>query len=78
MPFIGGHIWLVLILLVIVLIVMGPGKLPDVGHGLGRAIRDFRHSSRDLAAAPSDAAKPPAIPAADQVHPPAPPPLPHA
>lgn len=48
MPFIsGGHIWLLLILLVVVLIVWGPGKLPEVGSGLGRAIREFRKASSD-------------------------------
>jgi sec-independent protein translocase protein TatA len=49
MPFIGGgHMWLVLVLLVVVLIVWGPGKLPDVGSGLGRAIREFRRTSSDV------------------------------
>lgn len=46
MPFInGGHIWLIAILLIIVLIIWGPGKLPDVGSGLGRAIHEFRKAS---------------------------------
>ena len=49
MPFIGGgHIWLMLILLVIVLIVWGPGKLPEMGAGIGRAIREFRHASAEV------------------------------
>jgi sec-independent protein translocase protein TatA len=49
MPFIGGgHIWLVAILLVVVLIIWGPGKLPDIGSGMGRAIREFRRTSRDV------------------------------
>ena len=48
MPFVNsGHIWLLAILLVIVLIIWGPGKLPDVGSGLGRAIREFRKASND-------------------------------
>lgn len=48
MPFVStGHIWLLLIVLVVVLIIWGPGKLPDVGSGLGRAIREFRKSSSD-------------------------------
>jgi sec-independent protein translocase protein TatA len=46
MPFVGsGHIWLIGILLIIVLIVWGPGKLPEVGSGLGRAMREFRKTS---------------------------------
>jgi sec-independent protein translocase protein TatA len=33
-----------IIILVVVLIVMGPRKLPETGAALGRAIRDFRHA----------------------------------
>ena len=43
MPFVGtGHIWLLLIVLALVLIVKGPGKLPEMGAGMGRALREFR------------------------------------
>jgi TatA/E family protein of Tat protein translocase len=48
MPGIGvGHWWIIAIVLVIVLIIWGPGKLPDVGSGLGRAIREFRKASSE-------------------------------
>ena len=48
MPFVGtGHVWLLGIVLVVVLIIWGPGKLPDVGSGMGRAIREFRKASSD-------------------------------
>jgi len=47
MSFVGGHWWLILIVLAIVLIVYGPGKLPDVGAGMGRAIREFRKASSE-------------------------------
>jgi TatA/E family protein of Tat protein translocase len=48
MPFVGtGHMWLLGILLIIVLIIWGPGKLPDVGAGMGRAIREFRKASTE-------------------------------
>jgi sec-independent protein translocase protein TatA len=48
MPFVGtGHMWLLGILLIIVLIIWGPGKLPDVGAGMGRAIREFRKASSE-------------------------------
>ncbi len=51
MPLLGtGHIWLLGILLVIVLIIWGPGKLPDVGSGMGRAIREFRKASAETKA----------------------------
>ena len=47
MPGIFDHWYILLILLVIVLIIWGPGKLPDVGSGLGRAIREFRKASSE-------------------------------
>jgi sec-independent protein translocase protein TatA len=31
-----------LIILIIALIIFGPGRLPQVGSGLGKAIRDFK------------------------------------
>lgn len=44
----GNHILLFVIFLVIVLVIFGPGKLPDVGAGMGRAIREFRKASSDV------------------------------
>ena len=41
------------IILVIALLVIGPGKLPDVGAALGRSIREFRKAASDV----SDAVK---------------------
>ena len=35
-----------LLILVIVLIIFGPGKLPQIGEALGRTIRNFRKSSK--------------------------------
>jgi TatA/E family protein of Tat protein translocase len=37
-----------IILLVIVLIIFGPGKLPEMGSAVGKAINEFRRSSNDL------------------------------
>ncbi len=49
MPFIGGgHFWIILLVLAIVLIIYGPGKLPEVGGAIGRGIREFRKASSDL------------------------------
>ena len=38
----GFGIQELLIILLIALIVFGPGKLPQIGGGLGKAIRDFK------------------------------------
>ena len=48
MPLGLGHWWVILIVLAIVLIVYGPGKLPEVGGAVGKAMREFRKASTDL------------------------------
>src|SRR4051794_28761380 len=37
-----------IIVLIIALIVVGPGKLPDVGSALGKSIREFRKAAADV------------------------------
>ena len=39
----GGWEWI--IILVIVIIIFGVGKLPEIGGALGKSIREFRESS---------------------------------
>ena len=70
MPFIGnfgpGEL---IIVLVIALVVLGPGKLPEVGSALGKSIREFRKAATDVKEATSleplkvDATPLPAVPA---------------
>ena len=68
-----GHWWIIAIILVVVLIIWGPGKLPDVGAGLGRAIREFRSAQNEVkdsvSVAPSTT-PPAATPAAPAEEPP--------
>ncbi len=47
MPF-NLHPAYLLVLLIIVLIIFGPGKLPELGGALGRGIREFRKVSSDI------------------------------
>lgn len=35
------------IILVIVLIIFGPGRLPDIGRSLGKGIREFKGAAGD-------------------------------
>ena len=43
-----GHAWIVpIIILVIVLIIFGPGKLGQLGGALGQSMREFRKSKDD-------------------------------
>ncbi len=37
-----------IIILVIALIVFGPGKLPSVGASIGKALNEFKKASREL------------------------------
>ena len=46
-----------IIILVIALIVIGPGRLPDVGAALGKSIREFRKASTDITEAARDVAR---------------------
>ncbi len=36
-----------IVILVIVLILFGPGKLPDIGRALGRGIREFKKAQKE-------------------------------
>jgi TatA/E family protein of Tat protein translocase len=75
MPFISGIGPLELvIILVIALIVVGPGRLPDVGSALGKSIREFRKAATDvkeatsLEAATPSSTTPPVAPAPASAH----------
>lgn len=37
-----------ILILVIALIIFGPGKLPSVGSAIGKALSEFKKASRDL------------------------------
>jgi sec-independent protein translocase protein TatA len=44
MPF-GLHPGFLVVLMVVVLVVFGPGKLPELGNAAGNAIREFRRTT---------------------------------
>ena len=50
-------LWLVLIL-VLVLIIFGPGRLPELGGAVGKAMKEFRKATNDLTTEVTNAAKP--------------------
>jgi sec-independent protein translocase protein TatA len=54
-----------ILILIIALVVLGPGKLPDVAQSLGKSLREFRKAASDVQdAAKIDASAAPAAPAA--------------
>lgn len=69
-----------ILILVIALVVLGPGKLPDVAASLGKSLREFRKAASDVSdaarvdapaptpavTAPTPAAPAPAAPAASE------------
>ena len=80
MPFNIGPGELILIL-IIALVVLGPGKLPDVANSLGKSVREFRKAATDITDAgkldvppPSQQATPPAPALSTPVDAPSPPP----
>lgn len=42
------------LILVLALIIFGPGKLPSVGASIGRAINEFKNASREIIKDDSD------------------------
>jgi len=36
-----------LVILVIILVIFGAGKLPQIGEGLGKGIRNFKKATKD-------------------------------
>ena len=43
-----------IIILVIVIIIFGAGKLPEIGGALGKGIKEFKTASKDLEEAKED------------------------
>jgi len=63
-----------IIILAIVLIIFGAGKLPQIGEGVGKALKGFKKEVHDIPqpdAVPTEAIQPPSAPAQPQAQPPA-------
>jgi sec-independent protein translocase protein TatA len=51
-----------IIVLVVALLILGPGKLPETGAALGKAVRDFRRGmSDDVTPTPPSPPETPAV-----------------
>lgn len=58
-----------ILILVVGLIVFGPGKLPEMGRSLGKGLREFRKASNALTQAINAPDPPPVAPAQQPVQP---------
>ncbi len=49
-----------IVILIIILIIFGAGKLPEIGSGIGKGIRNFKNATRekDKIGAPDDKDEP--------------------
>ena len=43
-----------IVILVIIMVLFGAGKLPEIGSGLGKAIKNFKTASNEDADAPKE------------------------
>lgn len=42
-----GSLELVIILLIVVLLIVGPKKIPELARGLGQGIKEFKSANKD-------------------------------
>ena len=56
MPFRFGPMELIIVL-VVVLIIFGVGRLPEIGGAMGKAIREFRSTQKDDGSAETSSGK---------------------
>ena len=54
-PFQGGEL---LLIFVVILLLLGPKKLPELARGLGQAIREFRKAAQGIEEAPPQPVQP--------------------
>ena len=59
----GFGVWELVVILVIVVVIFGAGRLSEVGGALGKGIREFRRATTDEHVAQPSAAPVPAAPA---------------
>lgn len=68
----GFHPIYLVILVIIVLIIFGPGRLPELGGAIGKGLREFRKATSDLTdqitKAPEEKPAPPAATATPAAH----------
>ncbi len=41
-------LWELILILVIVLVLFGPSKLPEIGQSVGKALREFKKATKEI------------------------------
>jgi sec-independent protein translocase protein TatA len=57
----GFHGFDLIIILVIALLIFGPKKLPEVGSAIGKSIKEYRKSMKEIASPQEEEETPPAV-----------------
>jgi len=70
------HPFWIIAIIVVVLIIFGPGRLPELGAGVGKAMREFRKATSELTNEVTQATQPTPPAAAPTPPPPPAPPAP--
>ena len=61
MPFSGFHWFELIPLVLIALLIFGPKKLPELGSSIGKTIKEFQKSMRDVTDKPEETPAPPQV-----------------
>jgi sec-independent protein translocase protein TatA len=62
----GFHGFDLIIILAIALLIFGPKKLPEVGSAIGKSIKEYRKSMKEIASPQEEKETPPALSSQDQ------------
>jgi sec-independent protein translocase protein TatA len=52
----GGHWFYLVALIILALLIFGPGRLPELGGAIGKAMREFRKATTELSSEVTNAA----------------------
>lgn len=58
-----GHFWELLLVVVVALLVFGPKRLPEMGNAVGKTIKEFQKSMKEVTSQATSATTEPQLPA---------------
>jgi len=63
-------LWHIVLLMMLVLLIFGAKRIPEIGSSLGQGIREFKRSIKEIDSAPDQRSAPPPPPAQNSTLPP--------